>query len=55
MNAREDLLVLPVFDALLVQLISVLVAGAGLLFFVQLFLNALPLLHERRHFDFRLL
>lgn len=46
---------LPLFDALLVQQISVLVTGAGLLFFVQLLLNALPLLHERRHFDFSLL
>lgn len=46
---------LPLLDALLVQLISVLVAGAGFLLFVQLLLNALPLLHEGRHFDFSLL
>lgn len=46
---------LPVLDTLLVKLISILVTGAALLFFIQLLLDALPLLHQRRHFDLTLL
>lgn len=46
---------LPLLDALLVEQISVFIAGAALLLFVQLLLDALPLLHQRRHFGFTLL
>lgn len=54
-NIRHKLLLLPLLDTLLVKLVSVLIAGAALLFLIQLFLDALPLLHQRGHFGLTLL
>lgn len=54
-NIRHELLLFPLLDTLLVKLLSVLIAGAALLFLIQLLLNALPLLHQRRHFGLTLL
>lgn len=53
-NIRWELLMLPFFNVFLGKLISVLIAGAALLFLIQLLLDALPLLHQWRHFDLTL-
>lgn len=54
-NLRHELLLLPFLNTLLVQLLSVLVTRAALLLLFQLLLDALPLLHQGRHFGLSLL
>ena len=46
---RQQHLRLPLLDGPLVELVPVLVAGAALVLLVQLLLDTLPLLHQRRH------